>query len=129
MSNRYKDGKDYEKFINRFLHGRLVSNNENFFDIECKFSIFEIKGTKLQEKGKSSLGRYKIFTGNHNKLKQIADEKNKKAKYGFVLKINSRMIYKIMTWESVNLAVLRGKKHKNKQNDKECVNIILKEIW
>ena len=34
-----------------------------------------------------------------------------------------------MSWESVNLEVLRGKKYKNNLNDKEVINISLKNIW
>lgn len=123
------DGKIYEKFINKFIKGTIVSDIQDYYDIEGKNYLYEIKGTKLQEKGKTSLGRYKIFIENHNNFKQISDEKNKKAKYGFCLQIDSRMLYKIMTWESVNLAILRGKKHINKKQDKEVVNISLREIW
>ena len=122
-------GKLYEKFINKFLKGNIVSGYQDNYDIEGKNYIYEIKGTKLQEKGKSSLGRYKIFVENHNRLKQISEETNKKAKYGFVLKIDSRMIYKIISWESVNLAIMRGRKYKRSIDNKEVVNISLREIW
>lgn len=129
MQNRYKDGKLYETFINKFIKGQVISDVQNFYDLETKNYIYEVKGTKLQEKNKSSLGRYKIFIENHNRFKQIGDEKNKKAKYGFVLKIDGRMLYKILSWEAVNILVLRGKKHINKQQEKEVVNVSLKEIW
>ena len=122
-------GKIYEQFINKFLKGNIVSDYQDNYDIEGRNYIYEIKGTKLQEKGKSSLGRYKIFIENHNKFKQYAEEINKKAKYGFVLQIDSRMIYKIMSWESVNLAILRGRKYKRSIDNKEVVNLSIKTIW
>ena len=59
--SRYKDGKAYENFINKFIKGTNVSSIQDYYDLETKNFIYEIKGTKLQEKGKSSLGRYKIF--------------------------------------------------------------------
>ena len=71
-------GKIYEQFINKFLKGNIVSDYQDNYDIEGRNYIYEIKGTKLQEKGKSSLGRYKIFIENHNKFKQYAEKNNLK---------------------------------------------------
>ena len=122
-------GRIYEQFVNKFLKGNRVADYQDYYDIETKNCLYEIKGIKLFEKNKSSLGRYKISIFNHNKFKELAEQLKKTPKYIFVLKIQNNTIYKTMTFESINFAILKSRKHFNNLSKEEVVNISIRQIW
>ena len=111
-------GKVYEQFINKFLKGNIVSGFQDYYDIETKTSLFEVKGTQIYHQ--RSFGRYKISLENHQNLLLKSQELNKIPKYIFVLKIDSRMIWKSFSWKTINITI---------KNGKEIVNLSVKEIW
>lgn len=125
-----KRGKRYEEYANKFLKGTIVGEWQDYYDIETKNFLYEVKGVKLFQKNKKNFtktGLYQIRVDNHAKFIANSMERNKKAKYFFVLEVGSRKIYKTMTWESVERIIcdLNTSKHRNK----DVCSLSIKSIW
>ena len=118
-------GKRYEEYVNKFIRGNIVSTYQDYYDIETKTTIYEVKGVKIYHE--KSFGRYKINLENHNNLLIKSQELKKIPKYIFVLKIDTRMIWKSFSWEAVNSYLKNAKIHKCR--DKEVANVSVREIW
>ena len=118
-------GKVYEKFVNKFIKGIIVSDFQDYYDISTKTTLYEVKGVRIYHQ--RSFGRYKINLENHNNLLELSQLHNKQAKYLFVLKIDSQMIWKSFSWKAIDIALKNGKIHK--KDGKEIVNLSVKEIW
>lgn len=127
------DGCTYEKYINKFFKGELVSSLYRYCDIETKSSLYEVKGCKVVQENHSksmSLGRYQINYDNHNELQQEAKKKSKLAKYVFVLRIGQQKLFKTMSWSTVNqILLLEAREFKKDGNETKMYNISLRSVW
>lgn len=129
---RSKKGDDYEAYMNKFLKGILGTPNQDCYDIETKTALYEVKGAKLCHSGgrtQKRLSKYLIQAENHECLKKLADEKGKKAKYVFVLKIGNRNIWKTMSYEAVHFAIKTAVRFKTKRDGKDCVYLRVSDLW
>lgn len=127
-----KNGKLYEEYINKFLRGKIVSKNIDFYDIETKTTLYEVKGIKLfndTKKSNCSYGRYQIILENHYRLINESKLLNKKAKYVFLLKVRNTKIFKSLNWNMVNSLVINYGLLFKKNKNKKCCHISIKEVW
>ena len=127
------DGSEYEKWVNKFIKGRLVSDICDWCDIETNTTLYEVKGIRvfiINGRGTANLGRYQINLSHHKKLKEEGDKQGKLVKYLFVLKIDGRKMFKAFTWEAVNFAILKeGKKFKRDGGTEDIYQIGFTKIW
>jgi len=130
----HRKGRTSEEFIHKFFKGELVSEHIDFCDLETKKYLYEIKSMKIYHEGKKDkrirFGRYQIMLDNHKKIKESADEKNKKAKYVFVLVIGETKVFKVLSWESVDRMIIEnGKIAKKASEDRERCHLSINCIW
>lgn len=132
MESQSRKGKVYEEFVHKFLKGTIVSGFQDYYDIENKRCVYEVKGARVyhtDQKGRARIGRYQIIVDNHKKFKELADAANKEPKYVFVLSIGGRKVFKTMSWEIVGKMMICEGKLTKRTDDKEVCHINLKSIW
>lgn len=86
-------GRFFEELINKVVEGEHIKTRTKCFDIETKASLIEVKSAKLmtitakKKNGENYMrvGRFVINEVSHNKLGQVAEEKEKIPYYVFVV--------------------------------------------
>lgn len=133
MKNRNK-GYEIETRMKKFFRGRSICDDA--VDFETSTTLYEVKSCNLFNKWKNGndkrvhskkpnkniesfhLGRFFIKTENHKSLKCLADMKEKKARYIFVIVLGKQIIWKILDWNEVNI-----------DDSKEQMSIPIKDIF
>lgn len=114
-------GMEFERYIEKCIKGKYIGEIYDEADYETVKNIYEIKGCKIvtsskvngskqDSKDTSRFGRYNIKTKNHEKLYDLAKDKNKEPKYFFVLKLQKRLIFKSKPWSFVDELIDDSKK-------------------
>ena len=111
MTNK---GYEIEDRMRRFFKGK--NSYDDAVDFETSTTLYEVKSCNLfnpcvngndkrpfkktPHKKIDTLqhGRFKIVNENHMRIRELAHEKGKKAKYIFVITVNKQVIWRIVHW-------------------------------
>ena len=101
-------GCDIEDWIIKKWGGRF--HPDQAVDFQTDHALYEVKSCHMFIKCSGSqnkqlthhFGRFKVLTGNHAKIKKLADKEGKEAKYIFVLIIGRHKVVKTVPWKKIN---------------------------
>lgn len=119
MENNH--GYKIERAMRKWFKGK--SHPSDCIDFQTKTSFYEVKSCRLfiecingntkrpyvkyphKAIRTTQMGRFFVKLENHKRLRARAEEKNKIPKYIFVIVIGKQKIWRVKSWEKINLLV------------------------
>lgn len=114
-------GRKVEHAMQKWFKGEMHADFA--VDFQTKTTLYEVKSCRMFIKGHNCnhkrpykskphknvltthLGKFYIILNNHIKLKQLAKEENKLAKYIFVMRIGKQNVWRVISWKNTDTLI------------------------